>query len=1406
MNGVRSGDVRLRRRFRSTGSRFSLLWLGTAFWLCSAAAWASESATPQGGAEDLPTARELESAFAGEVWKLGPDASRTRSLKRRREQPWDLRSVASLSLKARVRRSPRIAVRLRWIVESRSGGVYAATIAPVAPHAGDPSTLVVRLDAGDLAPIGHGRPWDALAAAEVVSLELRAEEDFDRPVEVELREPLLIVRDKAVDVPETRVLDVRLEPAPPGIAAAATLAFRLEPCPADPYAFEGSGDVRAAGADFEALAFFDQRFSAVPDGSAWRLAPVGAPYFRAYLPRLPANGALTIRSGDRAWNVPAAGLAWHSAPPPAERALESRWDVPLTAPLRSMLDPTAERLWAGAPEAWRFSPGDPEGWTIAPPPEAAEGWRPVPFWNAAWGRFGGALRPDFELALRMDARLADAAKRGERKPLILLDGEFFARQGVFNWQAHPLNRACGGPLAGPGALFDTPDGQSFCLRAARYALARWGRARAVDGCLVSVRLNATAAPLLHARLAAAARTWPPLAHHELALHALHPLARAPQTISQVPLNDPVAEAMGGRWRAEAGSSTRVEPEAAANGEALRAVAPGREGSVSVLKPLLFPAAAWDGPAPDHFHAADALLFEVALPPDAPADLRAGVHLRDRDELWYQTLLPGLLRPGDTSTCVLDLTERNAQELRGIEHAKPWTGYSRGRIREIGIHVYTTHTDKPVDVRILAVRAVRFDRAEIARPPALTLRDAPQKELRIGEVWTVKLNLDKSYANPFDPREADLQAFIATPSGQTVAVPAFFDQDCRRSEDKATGHERVEPVGDEHWTVRYRALEPGVHGVRFELREGGAWLVSSQDWARDWRFTNDGRPYRAMPRNPDDWHYEYENRDGGGRRRVERLKWKPGEVAAVLDLGNAAFTVRGKSEGWRGFVRTDADRRHFRFDDGSFYYALGPCLRSPSDNRLPYKDPKWEGQIIPRIEGRGTYQYDEYLAKFQDAGITWTRIWMCSWWGALQWRRDWPGYQGLGKYNLLNAWRMDHVLDACERAGVRVSLCLNNHGQFSHAIDTEWAHNPYSTRFGGPLESPAEFFSKADAKIFHLNYLRYVAARWGHSSAVLAWDLFSELEFTDEYRISLGMVHEGQPDRPAPQMESWHSGMARYLKSVDPNKHLVATHFSHPVRGYGVLGLPEIDVAASNAYSAFDELAEGKNDASAALAEFWAGNQWGGGVFRGGMKQHNKPVLVEEQGRHWLGVKWEKGRLVEHNSRTQLDADLHTGLWGSLVQPLAGATGYWWWLHLHFDDRYGEYRALAEYLKGEDLRAAAGESPLEPELLPIQSHNQPLLARALRSDRRAYVWIYHPLVPHRTEGIPLARGATLLVPSLRRGKYRVEFWSTREGRLEATTVAELPAAAPRGPAAMLNVPLPVIAGDVAVKIKLLDGER
>jgi hypothetical protein len=1370
---------------------------------------------PREGERSYPEQTDLEQAFGAagaEDWRFVPGSEEA---SRRLSTPacWDLRGVARLVVQARVKQAERQAVRLRWHVESRVGGCYAAHQSTLAPMAGAPASVELPLwrEAAALSPVGHQRPWDELAAAEVRAIELRAEVVGGRQaVVVELRDPRLDPAAPAAQASsrlQPQLLDVALDPPRPDCASAATLCFRIEPLPDDPFAVSGEGDVRVRLPDgSEVLAYLDQSHHAIAEGWAAKGLPAGPPRYLAHIPKLPQTGALVVSSGTRQWQVPRMSLApprlGQPAAPQQVQERPARWAPPLEAPTAPAPDPISAGRWPVAPGAWKLVPGREVSWRAGALPREPLAWRPVLFWNSQWGSFAGVKRADLESAGRLDLLLADAQARGRKQPLILLDGEPFTRQGMFNWLSHPLNAEQGGPLSGPGQMLRVQAGLDFCLRSARYALARWGCSKAVSCLLLAARPSSPGVADFHARLASALSGW--VTQTGKPLYTLHPLPREPEVAKVVEGLDFRSRVEAGQWRAGEPLPALLAFNSIAElggdrGQEYALEVNGGQGadSVCALKPYRLAVTPCERPLIDDFGPADALMFDVWLPAGAPSDLRAGVHLRDRDSLWFQTLLPGLLNPGDWTTCILDLTGRNAHKLAGVGHQKPWTDYSRGRLIEIGLHVYTTHRQKPLSVRFARMRGVRFEATGGEPGRKIELVEAPPRTVRRGEVWECHLRLSRTYGNPFDPRQVDLAALITAPSGRTLRAPAFFDQPCRRTQTQPTGAEVVEPAGPERWTVRFRVLEEGPHSVSFELCEGGRYQVTSQAWAPDNRFSREGEPFQPLIRGRQDWVFHYEDSMPYGRRLVEQVRYERGPVAAKLDLPGTAFTAAASAPGWRGFVRADADGRHFRYDDGSFYYALGPCLRSPSDNRKPYADPKWTTEMTEEIGKRGTYQYDEYLAAFQKAGINWTRIWLCSWWGGLQWRRDWPGYQGLGFYNLLNAWRMDHVLDEAERRGIGVSLCLTNHGQVSRVIDVEWHSNPLNSALGGPLGSASEFFTRAAAKISHQNFLRYVTARWGHSAAIMAWDLFSELEFTEEYRPSL--AHWPSPDRPSPHIDSWHTEMAAFLKELDPNKHLVGTHYSHPIRGAGTLALPAVEIATSNAYSAFDELAGGNYDAAAALDAFWNGCQFEDGLFSG-FRVFRKPALVQEQGRHWMGVEWRGGRFVG-NTRENLDADLHASLWGSLVQPLAGATGYWWWLHVHYDDRYGEFRALANFVAGEDFRPRRGESPLEPVAVEVQPNGLPLTARVRRSQERAYIWVYHRALPFQLQGLPPVHGARLLLGGFKSGRYMVEYWNTRSGRLESRAEVEVrpPRSAPSGLGA-LELLLPPVNGDVAVKAK------
>jgi len=102
----------------------------------------------------------------------------------------------------------------------------------------------------------------------------------------------------------------------------------------------------------------------------------------------------------------------------------------------------------------------------------------------------------------------------------------------------------------------------------------------------------------------------------------------------------------------------------------------------------------------------------------------------------------------------------------------------------------------------------------------------------------------------------------------------------------------------------------------------------------------------------------------------------------------------------------------------------------------------------------------------------------------------------------------------------------------------------------------------------------------------------------------------------------------------------------------------------------------------------------------------KPVFLNEYG---VG-----------NGQLELHYNLHSGLWASAVEPLCGASLFWWWPFVQAKNEYFQYQDVMRYHHGEDYRGrdfqltriALVEDLLEQALLCRQQvHLTPGLLRA-----------------------------------------------------------------------------------------------
>ncbi len=331
-----------------------------------------------------------------------------------------------------------------------------------------------------------------------------------------------------------------------------------------------------------------------------------------------------------------------------------------------------------------------------------------------------------------------------------------------------------------------------------------------------------------------------------------------------------------------------------------------------------------------------------------------------------------------------------------------------------------------------------------------------------------------------------------------------------------------------------------------------------------------------------------------------------------DLSAAGFRCTSSSA--VGFIRRDpAHVQHFLFDNKNPYYPIG-------------MDYAWGGGNMP--------DYPEIFQTMHQNGMTWTRIWMNNWDGKnLEWGPDRSQNPPIGQYSMDVARKWDTIVNAAEKNDVYIQLCLQHHGQYTQQTDPNWADNPFNVANGGFLKNPEDFFTDPTALRLTRNKFRYIVARWGYSPHLMSFELFNEVQNIGEVRDHFENV------------VNWHRQMAAYIRSLDPNHHLITTSNSPPDSPLAKIGLDydQIHTYVPSILSYF-------------LSQSVAGV--------------NTPVFLGEWG--------ENGR--------QTESALHDGLWSGIMVPAAGAPQYWYWDQVQPQNWWGQYKAVTSYIKASHMAA------------------------------------------------------------------------------------------------------------------------
>ena len=653
-----------------------------------------------------------------------------------------------------------------------------------------------------------------------------------------------------------------------------------------------------------------------------------------------------------------------------------------------------------------------------------------------------------------------------------------------------------------------------------------------------------------------------------------------------------------------------------------------------------------------------------------------------------------------------------------------------------------------------------------------------------ETLFIDIDLTKKFKNPYDPEDIRMDAIVRPPDGNPITLPCFYKDGPSGKSDWEARFTAMQ-VGTHSFHIQVIGEKDTFKSEEFyvsvkESDKDGFLRVNDKSF---YSFVFDsGRRFRGVGMNigwelKSDWKHPYEDYlDALGKNhanffRTRICPWNlPLEWTRVIMSYDG--TIIDEFENWdkvfwhsRG-LQIDSGESPFTEDDTSrlaiqsneketlvynlkdmkgfkiklFYRGIlskNKINFYSSPDNIRYEIFKPEFGESRYVTNGWRLLYIVYTDKFPE-GTNYLKIeFMDNLKGSLYLgnaeieggkEKDILDAPGLGRYYKKAAERLDEVFSLCRQNGLYVMLTLNCPGVFRSGVDSwgegaEWETNPYNVVNGGPCENPVDFFAGALAKKMYKNKLRYLVARWGYSTNLVCWELWSGIDNVMK-----------QQDVPAVVIVNWHKEMSEYLKKIDPYGHLVSASVSYR-EVPGLFELKNIDFSGQHLYGPDRDIANIRKSIRKYVEDF------------------EKPNIVNEFAVGWEGP--DKDFPGEAYER-----EMHNGLWRSMFSSTPVLSLSWWWEWHYSKGHYSHFKVAADFVS---LMLQSDEDIIEE--ISVESVDGDVEIMGLRSGGDVFLWLRNPNKEEK-------KNLVLNMDETRYSLYFMKYYDTWTGEFSSDRELEL----------------------------------